>query len=385
MPEEPMPAERREESEIDRVWNDLVMGRPGAPGDFLDPSAVEVMRAFQAMATTPPPATSRGHVDQTVLAAIERMASERRQEATVDQLGSLALPHSSFGRNGAAESVLHRTIEARRRAGWSGMAAQVATAALVLLTLVASIAVFASRGRDQEERHLVAPVASPTATAADGSQLLFTTLLDRDTLAEQIEVDIARGRISPGGSAEVATDDHWTEFPGVAVEYVLAGQLTLRSQAPMQLTRAAADRAEEIPADSEVVLGPGDVAAIAFDQPRIYTNSGDEPVELLLAKVAAAGWNPPVALSGIQDMTGIESGSFPSAELPTGPLALSLRQVTLGAGTPIPSEKNTRGPDGLVLSTGLLEAPGMGTPGTPEAQLRRVYILMLGSGAAAPA
>jgi hypothetical protein len=84
-------------------------------------------------------------------------------------------------------------------------------------------------------------------------------------------------------------------------------------------------------------------------------------------------------------MTGIESGHFPSAELPAGPLALSLRQVTLGTGTPIPSEKNTRGPDGLVLSTGLLEAPGMGTPGTPEAQLRRVYILMLGSGAAAPA
>jgi hypothetical protein len=263
------------------------------------------------------------------------------------------------------------------------MAAQVATAALLVLTLLASIAVFAPRGDDQE-RHLAAPGASPTAPAADGSDLLFTTRLDRDTLAEQIEVDIARGRISPGGSAEVPAGDHWTEFPGMTVEYVLAGQLTLRSQAPMQLTRASADRAEEIPADTEVVLGPGDAAVMAFDQPRTYVNGGDGPVELLQAKVAAAGWNPPVALSGIQDMTGIESGHIPSAELPAGPLALSLHQVTLGAGTPIPSEENTRGPDGLVLSTGLLEAPGMGTPTTAEAQLRRVYFLTLGR-APAPA
>jgi hypothetical protein len=384
MPEEAMPADRREELEIDRVWNDLVMGRPGALGDALDPSAVEVMRAFQAMAATPPPATSRGHVDQTVLAAIERTASERRQEATVNQLGSLALSPSSFGRNGAAESVLHRTIEVRRRIGWSGMATQVATAALVLLTLVASIAVFRSRGGDQEERHLVAPVASPIATAADGSELLFTTRLDPDTLAEQIDVDIARGRISPGGSAELVAGDHWTEFSGVAVEYVLAGQLTLRSQAPIQVTRAGADRVEEIPAGAETVLDPGDAAVMAFDQPRTYGNSGDGPVELLQAKVAAAGWNPPVALSGIQDLTGIESGPFPSAELPAGPLELSLRQVTLGAGTPIPSEENTRSPDGLVLSTAMREAPGMGTPTVPETQLRRVYILTLES-APAPA
>jgi hypothetical protein len=227
-------------------------------------------------------------------------------------------------------------------------------------------------------------VASPTAPAADGSELLFTTLLDRDTLAEQIEVDIARGRISPGGSAEVAAGDHWTEFPGVAVESVLAGQLTLRSQAPIQVTRAGTGQPEEIPADTEVVLGPGDAAIIAFDQPRTYANAGGEPVELLQAKVAAAGWIPPIALSGIQDLAGIESGPFAAAELPARPLALALRQVTLAAGTPIPSEENTRGPDGLVLSTGLLEAPGMGTPTTPETQVRRVYILTLGS-APAPA
>jgi hypothetical protein len=379
-----MPAERREDLELDRVWNDLVMGRPGARGDALDPTAVEVMRAFQAMATTQPPAASRDRVDHTILAAIERKATERRQEATMDQLGSLASPHSSFGLNGATGSVFQPTIEPRHRAGWGGVA-QLATAALVVLTLVASIAVFASRGGDQEERHLVAPVASPTATAADGRELLFTTLLDRDTLATRIEVDIARGRLDPGGRAELPAGSHWADFPGIAVEYVLAGQLTVRSQAPMQVTRAGADRPEEVPGDTAILLGPGDAAVIAFDQPRTYTNAGDEPVELLLAKVAEAGWNPPVALSGIADLTGIESGPFASAELPAGPLELSLRQVTLGAGTPIPSEENTRGPDGLVLSTAMLEGSGMGTPTTREPQVGRVYILRLGDGAAAPA
>jgi len=378
MPEEPMPAERREELEIDRVWNDLVRGRPGAPGDAVDPSAGEVMRAFQALATTRPPAASRDRVDHTILAAIERKATEHRQEASVDQLGSLAIPHSSFGRNGATGSVFQPTIAARRRVRWTGMLPRFATVALVVLTLIASIAVFAPRGGDHEERHLVAPVASPTATAADGSELLFTTMLARDSLAERIEVDIARGRLSPGASAELSAGAAWTDFPGIALEYVLAGQVTLRSQALMQVTRAGADWPEEIPAGTEVVLGPGDAAVIAFDQPRTYANTGDEPVELLLAKVATAGWNPPVSLSGIQDLTGIESGHIPSAELPAGPLALSLHQVTLGAGTPIPSEENTRGRDGLVLSTAMLEAPGIGTPTTLESQVGRVYILTLG-------
>jgi hypothetical protein len=124
---------------------------------------------------------------------------------------------------------------------------------------------------------------------------------------------------------------------GVGAEVVQSGQYRVRLASPIQVQSRGAAQVASIPELTEVTLGPGDAA--------IYPNYaaaaeiravGDAPV--VLVGVAIIGREPsgspaPMLPKGVR---GVElSRSIPSdwEKLAHGPIGMSVRQVTMPAGT----------------------------------------------------
>jgi len=219
----------------------------------------------------------------------------------------------------------------RRREG-----ARFATAALLLLALgVGSVAL----GPDGPGRStvLAAAVASD-GTPAPGV-VAEETLLEVALPAEALPHGDAVG----GGLVHftIAAGSRATRepycCPGLLVEYVLSDAYTVRAEAAIRVVRADG-AVEEVPAGTEVVLGPGDGPVSGHESAVEMANTGDAPVELL-------SWiliDDSEGEFGGYDLAGWEVQSFDvqgPLTVPPGPATLRLRRVELAgdADFPVPA------------------------------------------------
>ena len=135
---------------LDRFWSDLAAGRGDDRGGALASETRETVSAFQTLARTRPPTTSRARVDRDVFAAIEQRAGAGRHGPAPDELVILESPERVFAANGAGHPISVRTTP--RRPGWSGASGAVlASAALVLLMLMGSVVLFGRSLHQQAE------------------------------------------------------------------------------------------------------------------------------------------------------------------------------------------------------------------------------------------
>jgi hypothetical protein len=131
----------------------------------------------------------------------------------------------------------------------------------------------------------------------------------------------------------------WPVSGGVGAEVVQSGAYRLRLAAPIQVQSRGAARVESIPAQTEVTLGPGDAAIYPeYTASAEIRAAGDAPVHLVGVAIIGretSGAPAPMLPDGVR---GEELGrSVPSDwdKLALGPIGVSLRQVTLPAGTHI--------------------------------------------------
>jgi DNA-binding beta-propeller fold protein YncE len=133
-----MPEQFDDAREIDRFWNDLVAGRGDVQGYAISPDTLETVRAFLAMAKTPPAPSSRERVDRDVFAPIDRASSKGRPSPPTAKHRVIAHPDDVFGRNGSHDPGDRQAAPDRKQSGWSLAVAVPLVAALILLALVGS-------------------------------------------------------------------------------------------------------------------------------------------------------------------------------------------------------------------------------------------------------
>jgi hypothetical protein len=257
-----------------------------------------------------------------------------------------------------------------RLPGWPWAPGELATAALLVLTLVGSYLAFGAARPDQERQQ------APSVPAPESGRVLLAEMpLSRDAIPDPFDLEVMRFRIEPDREA-IITADRWAELPGASIAYVLAGQLTLRVEAPFRVTRADTPAPEEIAAGTEVVLGIGDTAMFPFEAARTYANPGPEPVELLQGNVmASGGWLHDLP-SGFYTLAGGDLSSLPASVIPAalpGPLVLRLERVAVESPELFPPS-SVQGADGVQAS--LLEPSASGAR-TPDRQGEMAYVLTL--------
>ncbi len=183
----------------------------------------------------------------------------------------------------------------------------------------------------------VTPVApggrtlEPLATDAALDTVFATTLAaEMVPVAGTLDFLLWRAELHPGLSARQES-----RIRGPQITTVIDGDLTLRTDGPLHLFRAASDlaRAAEVPSGSEVMLHSGDTAVYAFDHPVEYANRGSLPVQIVSGGLFAGytgglmsgdnSWLPGEfrILDHNQDFT------IPT--LPPGPVAATLVRATL--------------------------------------------------------
>jgi DNA-binding beta-propeller fold protein YncE len=175
-----MPDARDDGEELDRFWNDLIAGRRDERGYAAAPDASGTVRAFQAMAKTPPSTKSHDRVDHVVFAAVERKATRRGSWLPADEGAVPAHRSHHFGANGASEPVVLKAEAIPPRPHWwVPTGAQIAMAGLVLGILVGSMVAFGGPWRQQEEesQHAMLPALAGTLervwTSAGGPPVNF--------------------------------------------------------------------------------------------------------------------------------------------------------------------------------------------------------------------
>ena len=178
--------------------------------------------------------------------------------------------------------------------------------------------------------------ASPVA-AETSLEPLFETTVPAESLPSGpgLIFLIWYATIAPGVDVTVP-DELLASSSGPQLEHVLAGELTLRVDGPLQVVRASAGGTpgpeEGVPPGTEVTLRAGDTAVYAWGVPIVYANRGAEPVHLASGGVfdgAQAGSGPGYLVNNYDAVS-------PMPSLPSGPITLTLEQATLAPGAMLP-------------------------------------------------
>jgi hypothetical protein len=218
--------------------------------------------------------------------------------------------------------------------------AQLATAALLVLALGAVSVTFLTRPQRSVMPAVVVP-ASPTTQAPSPSEVTVTPLVAVTLQPEEVPTGralnllVGQGTIEPG--AEVAfTAADVKCCAGPQIDHVLSGELTLRSEGPVRVVRAAVPGtpgvSEEAPPGTDVVLRPGESAIHRAEAPFTYVNAGTDPVQLASGGLfrGQAFTQPAASLASDFDSVSLESSQL------TGPLTLVLEAATLAPDATLP-------------------------------------------------
>jgi hypothetical protein len=209
------------------------------------------------------------------------------------------------------------------------------TALLVLLVLAGSLlAAGPGRPEPRDDTPAFLPAISGTPATPAGPAPSIETLVSTTFLAEAMPT-----ASSPAFLIWHATIDPETEVvippdpiaccPGPQIAHVVAGELALRVEGPLQVLRGATSAttvpAENVTPGTEVVLRSGDTAVYDFELPATYRNTGTETVQLVAGGLFAGSPPSPPAGYAIANV----KERYPAPLLPPGPRSLTLQRATL--------------------------------------------------------
>lgn len=354
-----MPENGASDDALNQYWNALVPSEAEPPTGDLDPGQAETVRRLHAMARTPPPAEIRARVDHVIDASllasgIAPHANGHSHSPTVQ--ADIAV-FGANGRDANRPSSADRSVEAARAlpALRSRLATfPLATALLLLLTLGLGIVV-GGLGRSAVERRAVLPAAmgntlnetvqSPEGSAEMSLETIFATTLPPEMLPTggYLNFGFWRLALAPGVSTPASSEGQ-SCCRGPQITHVLAGELTVQVDGPLQLFRGSTlgSSGVAVAPGTATVVRPGDTIVYDFASPAAYTNQGASPVQIINATVNSS------VVSGEPWMTTMDyldgSQEFSQFPLPDGPLAVSLVRAVLPPNGEVPAP-----PDGAIV------------------------------------
>jgi hypothetical protein len=208
-----------------------------------------------------------------------------------------------------------------------------------------------------------------TPVAGVETEILFAVTLPAEAVpSDPAGAVLVRFTLAPGGAFDFSPSCYVA--PAVIAAYVETGDFAIRpgSQARIARGGAASDGVwEPVAAGTEVVIGPGD-AVVQTDLPAVpgeFGNAGDEALSILEFAI----WGervtdcPPAGV--VEPWFAYLDGR--DWNLPTGPVAVELRRVTLAPGADLPPYE-TAWSELIHVDAGRLEwttQPSEAAPGQP--------------------
>ena len=307
--------DRRRADALDRHWD--AFQRDPTVGRAADVDAVAeavMMHLHHGPAAPPPPTHQR----------LRRQVTAHGREL-----------ENAWCRQARAEAALAPNVPPSapaRKMPW--LAVPFATALLLLVVLAVGYVTLRS-ARSPADRPLSLPaIVAPAPPAIDtsGHETLASVTLPAGAVPTSASLDIIgwSAALDPG----TATDAVPGCCRGPQIVHVLDGELTLRVDGPLQVTRATGIGAasDAVPADTAVVLNPGDSAIFDYALVARYANRASSPLHLVGGGLLA-GWvrGAPAGLTLID-----YNYEYPIPTISAGPVDVRLIRATLPPGGTIP-------------------------------------------------
>jgi hypothetical protein len=332
--------DRADVERLRAYWDGVVQGDPTAP-DHLDPGTAAVVRQLHALYRPPLPDP----------AFHDRLQEDLMHSATVPS--RIAAPWSAgpiaTSPNGRSAPGSTRLLQRRPPAAPGRMLSYLASAALVVVTLVATYLAFGpSRpGEAPTAPSANLPMLLAPATPAPTEEPIIAWTIPADALpAGDVEAVFYRLTLPPGTSLPLLAGPFCgcgaeTVKTGIGIEIVEDGTYALRLEAPLTVVRAGAEDA--VAAGTEVTLGPGDVARFPdYAAPGEIRNAGADPVSvvgLAILSEESTGTPVPDIAPGVRAEGLSRAIATDWSKLPPGPILVTLRRLSLSAGAELtPSE-----------------------------------------------
>jgi hypothetical protein len=222
------------------------------------------------------------------------------------------------------------------------------TAALLALTLVVAFAAIGQNrpSREDAARHPPALIRALHDTPGEVEdelvvEVVFTPdqLPAGDAQAIFYRVTLPAGTSLPALAGPYSLKRSDVIAAGVGIEVVQSGTYSLQLETPLRVQRHAASGVEEIAAEREVLLGPGDAAIYPdYTGQGTIRNTGQEPVVVLgmgIVSTEATGIAVPQLPKGVETKLLISSSTMDWGSLPSGPVAMSLWRLWLPTGASV--------------------------------------------------
>jgi hypothetical protein len=197
----------------------------------------------------------------------------------------------------------------------------------------------------QAEQPAGLPAAFSTPASPPADMMAEETLLEITLPADALPNTVYSGQnhytIPPGSSARWEPSRFSsTCCTGSRLNYVFEGAYTVRSEGPIQVLRSGAERWEDVPAGTEIMLEPGDALLTWMDDSFDAVNASSAPVELLDGILFDGEMTTdPIP----QESSGRPAWTFHDQDImleqqpvPSEPVILRLRQATLPKGGILP-------------------------------------------------
>lgn len=317
--------ERNDEDGLSHFWNALVRGELPAREADLPPEEMAVLRRLQRAGSAPLSGLTAAEAWPRVLAHMTASPRAKEHPMALTRTVDLFTPGLSVnGREPGNVVPLHRSVHWAR--------AQLATAALLLLTLIVSIGTIGWLRAQRTERPASLPVMMATPAAETTAETLFSATLPADRIPTGSEKDLVLWNfaLEPGIRAPIAPAMQ-SCCRGPQITHVVDGNLTLTVDGPMWLYSGAATEGEEISPGTETVLRAGDTAVYDFSLPTEFANRG-----VGIARVVSGGyWEGRIGRPPFDDarITYVDVYDvYPDAPLPSGPIQVTLTQTTIPPG-----------------------------------------------------
>ena len=332
---------------LGRYWDELLHGPP-ADRDTLDPALAETVRQLHARDDAP--GADAAFAARLLANLEERMNTTYGDLSTPTEAVRLSMMPSPNGRTANSSPWLPLPSRKSSRP-WGWPMTHLATAALVVFTLTFAYLAFGpprSGGQTEQAASLPAVFSTPASPPAEmiTEETLVEITLPADALPDTIYSGQNHYTIPPGsnGSWEPSRFSS-TCCTGPRLNYVLEGTYSVRGDGPMQVLRSGAERWEEVPAGTEIVLEPGDALVSQMDDSFDAVNSSSVPVQLLDGVLFDGEMSTdPIP----QERSGRPAWTFHDQDImltqqsvPSGPMILRLRQATLPEGGVLPRPPGT--------------------------------------------
>ncbi len=271
----------RHDDELNRFWNEL-KERGATNARDLNAGDAMVVRRLHSLAASPLPGAARERVWRGLLDTWQP-TTERKEPPmnTATSLSPTTSPHAN-GKTAARPIAL----DPRRQPSWLGRPIlRYAAAAILILGIVLSFDMFRNYRADHDPGPAILAPASPEPTAESTADTVLETTIPADVIP-------ASGFDSAGlalFTIPVGNRSTWEKFccAGPLIEHVISGTVTVRIAAAIQVVRADGT-VEDVPADTEVTLKPGDSLITRIEATREVANTGTDPV-VLVSFVALEG------------------------------------------------------------------------------------------------